>query len=88
LIDWDDATTIPTLPAMHLNQETHCPFVFQRDHGTEVDIWAVGQLIKEAVAFCSDIPDDVTRYGKLMMAGLVTSAAQASEYLSRYSDPD
>ena len=82
LIDWDDASTFPTSSAMHLDRKTHCPSVSEMGHGTEVDIWAVGKLILDAVVFCSDIPANVTQYGTLMMGGQVTSAAAAFRYLS------
>ena len=85
LIDWDDASTYPTLSATHLDPKTHCPSVFEMGHATEVDIWAVGKLILDAVVFCSDIPADVTQYGMLMMEGQVTSAAAALQYLSNHS---
>ena len=82
LIDWDDASTFPTLPATHLDPRTHCQSVFERDHGTEVDIWAVGKLILDAVVFCSNIPADVTEYARLMMERQVLSAAAALQHLS------
>jgi hypothetical protein len=53
LIDWDDASTTMTQPAVHLDQNSHQPMVFKNDHGTEVDIWGAGKLIVDAVAFLS-----------------------------------
>ena len=82
LIDWDDASTFPTLPATHLDPKTHCPSVFESDHGVEVDIWAVGKLILDAVVFCSDIPANVVQYGELMVKQQVSSAAEALQHLS------
>ena len=38
LIDWGDATTIPTYAAPHLSKDSHSPNVFHDNHGAEVDI--------------------------------------------------
>jgi len=56
LIDWDDAATSLTTAAMHLDPKSHHPGVFRGGHGAEVDIWAVGKLIVDAMVFTSDIP--------------------------------
>ena len=61
---------------MHLNARSHSPAVFKDDHGAEVDIWAVGKLIVDAVAFTPDIPPALITVGKRMMEGLVTTAIQ------------
>ncbi|KAE9408821.1 hypothetical protein BT96DRAFT_1094877, partial [Gymnopus androsaceus JB14] len=50
LIDWEDASTKPTFAQRNFARETHSPAVLEDDHGPEVDIWAVGYLIKHADA--------------------------------------
>ncbi|RUS15861.1 hypothetical protein BC937DRAFT_91879 [Endogone sp. FLAS-F59071] len=57
LIDWDDATSLPTKAAKHLDQSNHAPEVFQNNHGGEVDIWSVEQLMREThiLALSKDI---------------------------------
>jgi hypothetical protein len=51
LIDWDDASTTLTQPAVHLDQNSHPTMVFENNHVAEVDIWGAGKLIVDAVAF-------------------------------------
>lgn len=48
IIDWDEATGIPTSAVPYLNPFHHAPGVFHDGHAGEVDVWAVGQLIREA----------------------------------------
>jgi hypothetical protein len=55
LIDWDDASTTLTQPAVHLDQNSHPLMVFKNNHGTEVNIWGAQKLILDAVVFSSDI---------------------------------
>jgi hypothetical protein len=45
LIDFDDASTVPTRAVQHMDRETHSPRVFLDGHRGEVDIWGVGKLI-------------------------------------------
>jgi hypothetical protein len=75
LIDWDDAATSPTTAATHLDRNSHHPNVFQDGHGAEVDTWAVGKLIVDAVVFVSDIPPAVIATGKRMMEGTTADRA-------------
>lgn len=82
LIDWDDASTSPTT-ATNLEPSSHHPMVFQDNHGAEVDIWAAGKLIVDAVVFVSDIPAQVITAGKRMMEGEIKTAAQALEELAK-----
>jgi hypothetical protein len=55
LIDWDDASTTPTQLAVHLDQNSHPPMVFENNHGAEVNIWGPGKLIVDAIVFSSVI---------------------------------
>ncbi|KLO08028.1 hypothetical protein SCHPADRAFT_944775 [Schizopora paradoxa] len=45
LIDWDEASSSPTLAAPDLDPASHCPKVFEDGHAGEVDVWAVGMLL-------------------------------------------
>ncbi|KAJ3742410.1 hypothetical protein DFH05DRAFT_1544458 [Lentinula detonsa] len=48
LIDWEHASTMPTLAQPNFARETHSPAIFENNHGQEVDIWGVGYLILDA----------------------------------------
>ena len=48
LIDFDNASTVPTRAVTHMNRRTHSPRVFMDGHLGEVDIWGVGKLIIES----------------------------------------
>ena len=47
LIDWSDASTIPTLGVQHLSDLEHSPHVREDNHGPEVDIWGIGYYMEE-----------------------------------------
>jgi hypothetical protein len=85
LIDLDDASTIPTKPAMHLDQNSHPLMVFKNIHDTEVDIWGAGKLIVDAVVFLSDISPAMLAVGKRMMIGEIITAGQALDELIHLS---
>ena len=46
LIDWEDAAMPPTLAQPSFAKDTHSPDIFRDGHGPEVDIWAIGYLIR------------------------------------------
>ena len=69
LIDWDDAGTPPTLAAKHLDPHTHAPAVFDDNHGSEVDVWAVGMLIKDSSRSMPGFPSELLRVGEAMQSG-------------------
>ncbi|KAJ3782219.1 hypothetical protein GGU10DRAFT_436776 [Lentinula aff. detonsa] len=48
LIDWEHASTMPTLAQLNFARQTHSPAIFENNHGREVDIWGVGYLILDA----------------------------------------
>lgn len=54
LIDWSEATitdsTTPTRAARSLATKNHSPRVFEDDHGAEVDIWGVGNFLRDYAA--------------------------------------
>ena len=52
LIDWSDASTIPTVGVQHLTELEHSPRVREENHGPEVDIWGIGRYMEE-LASCS-----------------------------------
>ena len=53
LIDWEDASMLPTYAAKHLGEGVHSPRAYADGYGAEVDIWAVGNLILDARRFGS-----------------------------------
>jgi hypothetical protein len=55
LIDWDDASQVPTHAATHLNHKSHSPNVFVDNHGKEVDLWGVGKLVVDSSRFVPGI---------------------------------
>jgi hypothetical protein len=69
IIDWDDATGIPTSAATHLSPSNHAPSVFLDGHAGEVDVWAVGQLIREASRIVLSFPSTLSKLGEAMRAG-------------------
>jgi hypothetical protein len=60
-IDWEDAATSPTLAEASFDKETHSPDVFHDGHGAEVDIWAIGYLIRATTA--AWLPVEMIRLG-------------------------
>lgn len=69
IIDWDDATGTPTSAATHLSPTHHAPSVFHDGHAGEVDVWAVGQLIREASRFFLSFPPTLLKLGEAMQTG-------------------
>jgi hypothetical protein len=69
LIDWDDAGTPPTLAVTHLDDCNHSPAVFKDNHGSEVDVWGVGLLIKDCAPSMPGFPSELLRLGKAMQSG-------------------
>ncbi|KAJ7067815.1 hypothetical protein C8F01DRAFT_577072 [Mycena amicta] len=47
IIDWSDATQAPACAESTVNFQphTHCPSLFEDNHGSEVDLWGVGELL-------------------------------------------
>jgi hypothetical protein len=75
LIDWDDASTTPTLAADHLNPRSHHEAVFRDGHGAEVDVWAVGKLISsQERQFCPDSRETILALAEDLIHGRVDSA--------------
>lgn len=72
----------PTRAVKHLAQHTHCPSVFDDDHGAEVDIWSTGKLILDAPVFASQIPAEVTAIGRSMVEGRISTATEALDELA------
>jgi hypothetical protein len=73
LIDWEDASTVPTMAAMHMNEYEHSPRVFLDGHSVEVDIWGVGQLITRSTQKLTAAMKDL---GQRMMEGKILTAVQ------------
>jgi hypothetical protein len=77
LIDWDDASTLPTYAAKDLREGEHSPRVFADGHGAEVDVWAVGKLFLDASTFASPLSPAMVAIGKRMREDETMSAQQA-----------
>jgi Phosphotransferase enzyme family len=73
LIDFDDASMAPTRGVTHLSHSIHHPRVFQDGHGAEVDIWAVGRLILDAVKWVVDVSEELRSVGKNMVEEAMTA---------------
>jgi hypothetical protein len=61
LIDWEDSATPPTSAEPSFNKKTHSPAIFLNGHGAEVDIWAIGYLIRASKAV--RLPVEMMRLG-------------------------
>ena len=77
LIDWEDASMLPTHATNHLKKREHSPRVFADGHGAEVDTWAVGSLFLDAGTFASPLSDAMVSIGKRMIKDETMSAKQA-----------
>jgi hypothetical protein len=69
LIDWDEAAEPPTLAAKNLDKRSHSPAIFKDNHGPEVDIWTVGQLIIDMSNALTRFPRNLLNVGRAMQAG-------------------
>ena len=83
LIDWEDASMLPTHAAKHLKKKEHSPRVFADGHGAEVDIWAVGKLFLDANTFASPLSPAMVSIGQRMREGKMMSAKQALTEIQR-----
>jgi hypothetical protein len=73
LIDWEHASFFPTSAMGEtFNPNTHCPAVFEPNHGCEVDIWAVGKLLNSAKR-----SKKVLELGEMMMNDTSLGATRA-----------
>ena len=77
LIDWEDASLQPTQAALYLDRENHAPAVFSNDHGSEVDMWSVGQLIIESTMEIRGISRELQHIGESMKDGTIVTANDA-----------
>jgi len=80
LIDWEDAASPPTSPAIRLDLASHSPAVHEPNHGSEVDVWAVGALIEKISKGILDFPHELLELASTMKAAGIT-AAQGLERL-------
>lgn len=82
LIDWDDAAMAPATAPLHFKQSTHSPRVFVEGHGTEVDIWGVGELIIQCRAL--DISSELHKLARWMQGSIAPSAQEALDKINGY----
>jgi len=66
LIDWDDAVGPNNVAANHFCRKGRSPRVFMDNHGAEVDIWSVGNLILESTSFTLDLSPELVKLGMWM----------------------
>ncbi|KAG9007337.1 hypothetical protein FRB94_014459 [Tulasnella sp. JGI-2019a] len=86
VIDWDDATHTPTKAANHLRENNHSPDVQHDDHGPEVDIWGVGQLICEGAMIFGSLPQVLQEYGRNMKENSkIVTVHEALEFVRAYA---
>ncbi|KAG8811102.1 hypothetical protein FRC17_002634 [Serendipita sp. 399] len=86
LIDWEDASTFPTLPpSRSFSRETHSPRVFEAGHGTEVDLWAVGTLITTWEG--GQPSESMMQLAEEMINGAIKTATDALLQFNEYMEP-
>jgi hypothetical protein len=81
LIDFDDASTVPTRAAKNMSRETHSPRVFIDEHCGEVDIWGVGKMIMESAYL--GVSADMKALGKRLVSDEPPTAVEAITLLCR-----
>ena len=82
LIDFEDASTIPTRAAHHLDRETHSPRVFVDGHLGEVDMWGVGKLI---MAEALRVSAAMIALGERLLSDEPPTAAEAIVLVRRFA---
>jgi serine/threonine protein kinase len=87
LIDWEDAATVPTLSAKHLDKRCHSPAVFKDNHGPEVDLWSVGMLIIESSGCFPSFPLNLLNSGKAMQSGGLNVSQSIQRILALKAEP-
>ena len=78
LIDWSDASTVPTCTARHMKACEHSPRVHEDNHGADVDIWGMGLYMEELASHViRNIanPDAIKRMAHGWMANSTTMTA-------------
>ena len=83
VIDWEDASGVPTQAQPHFNHETHSSKVFSDGHGADVDIWGVGTLISQCGSLY--ISEELRRLGEWMRSAMPPSAREALNAVKNYS---
>jgi hypothetical protein len=77
LIDFEDASTIPTRAAQHMDRKTHSPRVFFDGHLGEVDIWGVGKLITASADEALGVSAGMKALGERLVSDDPPTAAEA-----------
>ncbi|KDQ06280.1 hypothetical protein BOTBODRAFT_181740 [Botryobasidium botryosum FD-172 SS1] len=88
LIDWDDAACPPTVAAHDMNRVNHAPSTFENNHGAEVDIWGVGQMITEATKFFPQLSSGLIALGKKFKAQKGLLARDALTLMKEFCQVD
>jgi hypothetical protein len=60
-----------------MERTTHAPAVFDDGHGSEVDIWSVGQLILDSASEVLRLSQKLRLIGEAMKAVTITRAQDA-----------
>ena len=76
LIDFADASLVPTTAATHLSPEGHSPRIQHDGHGAEVDIWGVANFMHELHSVVKD-PQQVQQMATKWKEDLNLTAAKA-----------
>ena len=76
LIDFADASLVPTTAATHLSPEGHSPRIQHDGHGAEVDIWGVANFMHQLHSVVKD-PQQVRQMANKWKEGLNLTAAKA-----------
>ncbi|KAJ7201602.1 hypothetical protein GGX14DRAFT_464373, partial [Mycena pura] len=75
VIDWTDPVEAPARAAnkRDFNPRTHCPALYLDNHGTEVDLWSVGELMLTSKV--REITPQLTRLGRSLKEKLTATEA-------------
>jgi hypothetical protein len=85
LIDFEDASTITTSAARHMDRETHSPRVFVDGHLGEVDIWGVGKLITASADEALGVSAAMIALGERLASEEPPTAAEAIVLVQRFA---
>jgi hypothetical protein len=85
LIDFDDASTVPTRAVTHMNPETHSPRLFIDGHSGEVDIWGIGQLITASAEEALGVSSAMKGLGEKLLSDEPPTAEEAIALVHRFA---
>jgi hypothetical protein len=82
IIDWDDASSAPTIDRPDFDRRSHSPAVFTDGHRAQVDIWGVGELILTSEAL--DVSEELRGLGRRMKQDESMNEQKALSDIKKY----